>query len=278
MEPSSRWCRVKHLIPSVFGACTATAAFAAALSSHPVATAIKRGDCDAAIELVKSGVAANDPQAAFLGGRMLDEGVCVVQNPEAAARFFELAASLGNKDASLEYAAKVGLGQGVEQSYERAGELCRAAGMDPQARLSGYSLGYACTLRSVAGRLLRVSLPAKAFRPGTGTAVVEFRPSDSTMHVLSTPQVERETDPALGSLMGAHRVNAQRAVEVAWRNALAAVPKPDAVHLEARAVELSLDAEATLENGLAADKTLGKQSAELPLPAKLFNFPMGSGH
>ena len=278
MLGSSRLCLARKLAAVALGACMVTATFAAGLSSHPVATAVKRGDCDAAIGLVKTGVASNDPQAAFLGGRMLDEGVCVVQNHEAAARFFELAASLGNKDASLEYAAKVGLGEGAEQSYERAGELCRAAGLDPQAHLSGYSLGYACTLRSVAGRLLRVSLPAGAFRPGTGTAVVEFRPSGSTIRVLSAPRVERESEPSIGSHMGRHQVDAQRAIEVAWRNALAAVPKPDAGHLEAQAVELSLDAEMTLENGAGADKSLGPPSAELPFPAKLNNFPMGAGH
>lgn len=275
MQPSSRSWRAGKLTAILLGACMSTSAFAAALAPHPVSTAVKRGDCDAAIDLVKAGVASNDSQAVFLGGRMLDEGVCVVQNLEAAARFFELAASLGSKDASLEYAAKVGLGEGAEQSYARAGELCRAAGMDPQARLSGYSLGYACTVRSVAGRLLRVTLPARAFRPGTGNAIVEFTPSNSALRVVSTPQVERESEPATGSLMAPHRVNAQRAIEVAWRSALAAVPKPDAAQLEARPVEFSLDAETTLENGVPEDRTLRPPSAELPFPAQPTRIPMG---
>jgi hypothetical protein len=169
---------------------------------------------------------------------MLDEGVWVVQNPEAAAKFFEIAAKLGDREAALEYAAKVGLGQGVEQSYEDAGELCRAAGFDLQARLSGYSLGYACTLRSVAGRLLRVTLPADAFRPGTATPVIEFKPSDSTIRVLSMPQVDRESDAPTGSLFGKRRVDARRVIEGAWRKALAAVPKPDAGRLQDQPVEL----------------------------------------
>jgi hypothetical protein len=268
----------RGLTAVVLCACITTAASATSLSSHPIATAVKRGDCDAAINLVKTGVASNDPQAAFLGGRMLDEGVCVVQNPEAAAQFFQLAAGLGDREASLEYAAKVGLGQGAEQSYEHAGELCRAAGVDPQARLSGYSLGYACTLRSVAGRLLRVTLPAGALRPGTGSALVEFKPADATLRVLSTPQAARDTEEAIGSHIGRHRVDPRRAIEVAWRNALAAVPKPDAAHLQAQPVELSLDAETALENGVATDQSQNPHSAELPLPAKLQNFPMGAGH
>jgi hypothetical protein len=226
-----------------------TTASATALASHPVVDAVRRGDCDAAIDLVKRGIISSDSQAALLGGRMLDEGVCVVPNAESAARLFQFGAKLGDREAALEYAAKVGLGQGAEQSYEHAGELCRSAGFDPQARLSAYSLGYACTLRSVAGRLLRVTLPARAFLPGTGTVVVEFTASDSTIRVLSMPHVERESDAATGSHLGKPRVNAQRAIDTAWRNALAAVPAPDASRLQNLPMELSLDAETVLENG-----------------------------
>jgi hypothetical protein len=277
MQQSSHSWRARNLTAIVLSGCMSASAFSAELVAHPVSVAVKRGDCDAAIDLVKAGVASNDSQATFLGGRMVDEGVCVVQNAEAATRFFELAASLGSKEASLEYAAKVGLGEGVQQSYERAGELCRAAGIDPQARLSGYSLGYACTLRSVAARLLRVSLPAKAFRPGTGSAVVEFNPSDSGLRVVATPQVERDPDPGIGSHMGHQRVNAQHAIEAAWRSAVAAVPKPDATHLEPRGVELSLDVEMTLENGVAGDRSSRAPNVELPFPVKLINWSKGNG-
>lgn len=266
------------MVAIVLGAWITTSASAASLSSHPVAGAVKRGDCDAAIDLVKNGIASNDPQAALLGGRMLDEGVCVVQNPEAAAKFFETAAKLGDKEAALEYAAKVGLGQGVEQSYEHAGELCRAAGFDLQARLSGYSLGYACTLRSVAGRLLRVTLPAGAFRPGTATPVIEFKPSDSTIRILSMPPVERESDAQTGSLLGKHRVDSRRVIEGAWRKALAAVPKPDAGRLQDQSVELSLDAEMALENGAPQERSQSTvhSVADIPLPAQLTRIPTGA--
>jgi hypothetical protein len=40
-----------------------------------------------------------------------------------------------------DYAAKVGLGVGTEQDYARAGELCRAAGVDDQKQLSAAALG-----------------------------------------------------------------------------------------------------------------------------------------
>jgi hypothetical protein len=256
----------------------ASAASAASLESNPVAGAVKRGDCDAAIDLVKNGVASNDSQAVLLGGRMLDEGVCVVQNPGAAAQFFEIAAKLGDREAALEYAAKVGLGQGVEQSYEHAGELCRAAGVDSQGRLSGYSLGYACTVRSVAGRLLRVTLPAGAFRPGTGVAVVEFKPSDSTIRVLSTPQAERESDARTGSNLRKPLVDARGKIEGAWRKALAEVPKPEAARLQDQPVELSLDAETALENGAPGQRSLGAGSLDLPPSVTFVTKPPARGH
>jgi TPR repeat protein len=247
MKPSINAHFTRVLAAIALGTDLTAFASAAPLSAHPVAAAVNRGDCDAAIDLVKRGVASNDDQATYLGGRMLDEGVCVVQDHAAAARFFQRAADRGDRDASLEYAVKVGLGEGFEQSYERAGEICRSAGFDPQGRLSRYSLGYACTVRGVAGDLLRKTLPAGAFRPGTGALLVEFSPSSAQMRIRATPEVARESDAAIGSNLGRHRVNAKRAIESAWRDALGAVPKPDAARLDDQAVELSLDVDATLE-------------------------------
>jgi hypothetical protein len=260
----TRWTMALAVI--ALGAGLTTSASAAPLSAHPAAIAVKKGDCDAAIDQVKRGVASNDIQATFLGGRMLDEGICVQEDHAAAARFFELGARLGDQDASLEYAAKVGLGEGSEQSYQRAGEICRTAGFDPQARLSPYSLGYACTVGSVAGKILRVTLPAGSFRPGSGATLVEFSPASAEMHIRSTPQVARESDAATGSNLGHHRVNAQRAIEDAWRKALDAVPKPDAARLEAQAIEVRLDIETALEAGQVADRSVGVQFHELQLP------------
>jgi TPR repeat protein len=105
MPASGRSERGTGLAAIVLCAWITMAASAASLAFHPIAAAVKRGDCDAAIDLVKHGVASNDSQAALLGGRMLDEGVCVVQNPGEAAQFFEMAAKLGDREAALEYAA-----------------------------------------------------------------------------------------------------------------------------------------------------------------------------
>jgi hypothetical protein len=264
---------------AIAGAILASWAWATPPASNPIATAVRRGDCDAAIELVKAGAAADDRQALFLGGRMLDEGICVVQNPDSAAQYFERAASLGDKDASLEYAAKVGLGEGAAQDYAKAGELCRAAGLDPQARLSGYSLGYACTLRSVAATHVRVTLPAGAFKPGTGPTRVEFIPARSAMRVLATPKVARGSQPALGKQVADPLVDADRVIEDAWKAAVARAPKPDPGHLDAQSIELSLDTDTPLENGPPSeDPKLREHRGELPFAAKLGSVKMGSGH
>jgi hypothetical protein len=279
MTPSINAHFTRVLAAVALGAGLAALATAAPLSAHPVAVAVSRGDCDAAIDLVKRGVASNDDQATYLGGRMLDEGVCVVQDRAAAARFFQRAAGRGDRNASLEYAAKVGLGEGFEQNYERAGEICRAAGLDPQGRLSGYSLGYACTVRGVAGSLLRKTLPPGAFKPDTGVLLVEFKPASAQMQIRSTPHVARESDAATGSNFGKYRVNAKRVIESAWRDGLGAVPTPDRARLDDQAVELSLDVDATVEAPReVATRSVGDHSPFYDLfPADVRLMPSNSG-
>jgi hypothetical protein len=107
-----------------------------ALSANPIIVAIKRGHCDEASKLINPDVQSNERESAFIAGRLLDEGVCVQSDPDAAAHFFAKAAELGDRNGALDFAAKVGLGQGVEQDYQRAGDLCRAAGVDPKKRMT----------------------------------------------------------------------------------------------------------------------------------------------
>jgi hypothetical protein len=121
---------------------------------------------------------------------MLDEGICVAEDQASAAHFYEHGAQLGDQREALDFAEKLGLGEGASQNYKRAGETCRAAGIDPRHLLSDYSLGYACSLRGLAGKLLRVSLPTGAFRPTAGTAVrIAFTPAAEKMQIRTTPQV-----------------------------------------------------------------------------------------
>jgi TPR repeat protein len=226
-----------------------TPASATALSSHPLVVAVRHGDCDAAVKLVNPVVNLNDDQTAFLAGRMLDEGICVKKDPIAAVDFFARAADLGDKDAALDYATKVGLGAGTGQSYERAGDLCRVSGFDPQGRSSRYSLGYACTVSGLAAELLREKLPPAAF--GSPAAViVDFSPASAQMHIRVTPHV-RLGDAPTGSTLRKPVVDAQEAIEKAWRDAVAAVPKPDAKQLDDQVLELTLDVDTMLENSRA---------------------------
>jgi len=148
---------------------------AESLANHPVAVAVRNGDCKAAARLLNPVANENDKSTAFLGGRMLSEGICLEANPVGAAHFYAHAAELGDERSKLEYATALGLGEGADQSYEHAGEVCRSAGIDTQNKLSAYDLGYACTVLGVAGKILRTTLPPGAFMAGTGT-----RPFDST--------------------------------------------------------------------------------------------------
>jgi hypothetical protein len=225
-------------------------ASATILASHPVVVAVRRGDCDAAVKLLKPEVTLNDDQSAFVTGRMLDEGICVQQSPTSAAHFFARATELGDKSAELDYGAKVGLGNGVAQDYARAGDLCRDAGLDPEAHVSRYSLGYACTISGVAAKLLRETLPKGAFYGTNPVVLIEFSPGSAQMHIRATPRVGM-ADAATGSNMRMPLVNATLEIEKAWRNAVAAVPKPDAAQLENQPVKLTLDVDMTLEGGRA---------------------------
>jgi hypothetical protein len=242
----ARWTR--GLVLVALSAGFTMLACATPMASQPLVVAVRRGDCAGAVKLVNPVVASNDDQTAFLAGRMLDEGICVQKDPVAAALFFAGAANLGDQAAALEYATKLGLGVGAEQSYAHAGDICRKAGLDPQARLSDYSLGYACTLRGVTGELLRESLPAGAFTASSGAARLEFSPASAEMRVRATPTVALRT-AVTGSNLGRPAVDAQQEIEKAWRHALAAVPKPDSAQLDNQAVELTLDLDMTLESG-----------------------------
>jgi len=224
-------------------------------SANLLAVAVKHGQCETAGRLINTDVGSNDRQSAFLTGRLLDEGVCMQTDPESAAHFFARAAELGDRNGVLEFATKVGLGVGADQDYERAGELCRAAGVDPQRKLSSYSLGYACTVRGVAGKLLRETLPTAAFTPAAGAvARVEFTLATRQMRIVSAPHVKR-VDPDIGSLVKHPMIDADKAIDRAWRDALTEVPPPEAARLDSQAVELPVDVDMTLEVPREAPKS-----------------------
>jgi hypothetical protein len=232
---------------------TANAA-ASSLSASPITALIRKGDCRAAVSSVIQGAASSERDAIYVGGRMLDDGICVRQDYAAATKFFARASDLGDHGSSLEYAAKIGLGEGVEQNYQRAGDLCRAAGVDRDKQLSDYALGYACTLRGLAGRLLRQRLPAGAFRPDSGALLVEFKPASAEMSIRSTPKVEVEVAEQTGSRVRHARVNASKLIEAAWRDALSMVPKPDPARLEDQVARLTLDVDMSLDAREAKDR------------------------
>jgi hypothetical protein len=244
--------------------CASLFATAGTLVSNPIVVAVRHRDCSKAVRELNSGVESQDSQTAlFLGGRMLDEGICVKKDADAATEFFARSTAMGDPNAALDYAAKIGLGEGAPQDYLRAGAICRTAGVDPRSRLSLYSLGYACTVRGIAGRMLRETLPKGAFQIPTAPAIVEFSPASSQMRILSAPKAEL-AEGRTGSFVRAPLVNTRQVIENAWRSALESVPKPDTANLGSELVEFSLDIDMTLEAGLEATPNSQDISHMLP--------------
>ena len=231
-----------------------TPVFYSMAAVRPVITAIQRGDCDRAVKVANDGVASDDGGMAFLVGRMVNEGICTPRRPEAAAPFFELALTLGVTDSTIDWATKIGLGNGVQQSYERAGEVCRTGGVDPQARMSRYALGYACTLGGVSAEQLRTTLPRGALEPGA--AWVAFTPSTGALEIRKVPRtLIAEADT--GTRVHRPPVDVTREIHRAWTQAMARVPRPDATILDPLTVEVPIDLDATLEAAAARVRVKG---------------------
>jgi hypothetical protein len=251
-----RW--LKTLSVAAAAAALSIPALATPLASNPIVVAVHHGDCEAAVALINHQLSSIDAPTAFLAARMLDEGVCVRQDPIRATSYLARAADLGDKPATVDYAAKVGLGQGTPQSYEKAGILCRTGGLDPDAQIATYSLGYACTLAALAGEQLRLSLPKGAFRPNSGALIVAFSPSGAQMKIRSTPVVGID-ETHTGSNLRWPLIDAPQEIDKAWRSALAAAPKPETDHLDDQVILLPLDVDMTLEIGSDALGRLGSR-------------------
>jgi len=222
---------------------------AARAATNPVIEALLKGDCNAAVQSANEASGQLDPIALFVAGRMADEGLCVEQDTTMAARYFARAALLGHVEARYEQAAAIGMGEQGDQSYEKAGEVCRTAGADPDKKLSDYALGYSCTLRALAGRSLRLALPTDALPRPTPPAKIEIRPDSRRISVVSLPPVNRESEAATGSRIRKPKVNLEEMIEDSWKSAVATAPQPDRSLLVGQAVQLPIDVDTTFEAG-----------------------------
>jgi TPR repeat protein len=230
-----------------------TSAAPAAVASEPsrdLVKAVTHGNCDTAVRLANEDLKANDAQAIFLVGRMVAEGVCVEPDVAAATAYFSHAAADGLSAAQVEYGMQIGLGEGADQSYEHAGDLCQKGGLErPTGGSSLYSLGYVCTLRGLVSRRLRESLPRGAFLRGTGVAQVSFNPASGIMQIRSLPRVASRSDTTTGTFLPQPLFDAQETIDKAWKDAMSAVPKPDTARLDNQSMELTLDLDMTIERG-----------------------------
>ncbi len=218
--------------------------------SGDLVKAVIHGNCDTAVRLANEDLKSNDARAIFLVGRMVAEGVCVEPDVAAATPYFSRAAAAGLSAAQVEYGVQIGLGEGADQSYEHAGDLCQKAGLERQdGGASLYSLGYACTVRGLVSRRLRQSLPRGAFLRGTGVAQVSFNPASGVMQIRSLPRVASRSDTTTGTFLPQPLFDAQATIDKAWKDAMSDVPKPDAARLDNQSIELTLDLDMTIERG-----------------------------
>ena len=243
------------LAAAMLPAC-ALAAPEASRQSRDVVRAIARGDCDAALQLANEGMRSNDAQTIFTIGRMLAEGICIEPDAAGATVYFSHAAAQGLPAAEIDYGLQIGLGEGVEQSYERAGELCQKGGLELQGGGSSrYTLGYLCTVRGLVSRRLRETLPRGAILPGGRAARVSFNPASGTMQIRSSPRVASVADTTTGTFVQRPLIDVQSAIDKAWRDAISTVPKPDAALLKSEGTELSLDLDMSIEAGGGGGRT-----------------------
>jgi hypothetical protein len=259
---------------------SAAAAPSASQPARDLMRAVARDDCDAVARLANEGMQSNDAQAIFLIGRMIAEGVCVPPDGPTATPYFAHAAAQGLEAAEIEYGLQTGLGAGAEQSYERAGDLCQKGGLEHQGGGSSlYTLGYVCTIRGLASRRLRVSLPRGAVMPGRA-ARVSFNPVSGVMQIRTTPRVASVHDTTTGTFVERPAFDAQATIDKAWRWAIDAAPKPDTARLDNAATELSLDLDMTIEGGTGNGHVEGQPTNGTLMPGdiRLPPVPGGLGH
>ncbi len=251
------------LWPALLSAATASA------PSRELLKAVTQGDCDTAIRLGTADLQSNDAQAALLVGRMIVAGVCVQTDQTLAAAYFAHAATLGLPDGLIEYGVQVGLGTGVDQSYEHAGDLCKRGGLEPPpGRSSLYSLGYVCTVRGEASRRLREGLPRGAFVLNSGAAQVSFNPVSGAMEIRSTPRVASQQG-VTGTVIRPRLFDAHAVIEEAWKQALGAVPKPDVTRLDDQKMELTLDLDNVIDGRLPGSQGDSRIPSGFMLPGEI---------
>jgi len=69
------------------------------------------------------------------------------------------------------------------------------------------------------------------------------------MQIRAIPRVASVADTTTGTFVQRPLIDAQSAIDRAWRDAVSAVPKPDAALLENVGTDLSLDLDMSIEAG-----------------------------
>ena len=144
--------------------------------------ALEAGDCRRAGDEVNNGIDRDDAQAYFVAGLMLDGSGCTKSDPGKAARYYQRAAELGDRNAPDFLGLLHGMGRGVPQDYgmayrwfsqPRGGETAGVSLQGEQARVAGYAYTVAHLARP------RVKYPRNAERDGVeANMVAVFDPAN----------------------------------------------------------------------------------------------------
>lgn len=172
---------LRALALAVIGATAACVAPFAWADVPEALRALEAGDCKRTGDEVNKGIDRDDAQAYFVAGLMLDGSGCTKNDPAKAARYFQRAAELGDRNAPDFLGLLYGMGRGVPQdyatayrwfAYPRAGEPASAQLEGQQARVAGYAYTVAHLARP------RVKYPRNAERDGVeATVVAVFDPA-----------------------------------------------------------------------------------------------------
>lgn len=147
--------------------------------------ALEAGDCKRAGDEVNRGIDRDDAQAYFIAGLLLDTSGCTKNDPAKAARYYQRAAELGDRNAPDFLGLLHGTGRGVRQDYSaayrwyvypRGGEPAAVPLEGVQARVAGYAYTVAHLARP------RVKYPRNAERDGVeATLIAVFDPASGTV-------------------------------------------------------------------------------------------------
>lgn len=225
--------RIVRLRPcAVLGALLGAASLAQAQSSAYTYVAMKNLDCYQINKKIEEGKTAGDPEASYTAAQLLVRRICFKYDPKAYAKLLTRAAQAGHAEATLDLGYAHALGEGVDQDYQRAGELflsIEGSLLPPET--DAYTLGYARAFSRLVRRLsaeLIESTPKYRHALEIVVLVDPTGPNRHSVRIVGTPE------PGLEAQAEEVRQMVDKSVQGALRLATWNMVKPDTARLKAQ--------------------------------------------